>query len=313
MTPTEPAPDDTDAVWRTVRSHDGTPLAWRVDRPTTAPAPDERPPTIVLCNGIACDDGYWRDVWRPLSAHAPVVRWHYRAHGRSGAPANPEEVYVSSVVRDLQAVLDAAGADRAVLVGHSFGVQVIYEMVRAAPERVAGLVAVAGAAGHPLGTILGRNTGALVFPLLEMALWPAPRLASGVLRAGLRSPVAYWAGRAIGGIGSGAPREVMERYFAHVADRDIAVLLRMFRAMQEHSSEDVLPDISVPTRIVAGTADGMTPRRHARRMAAAIPGAQLVEVDGATHVLPIEHPDVVVREVLEVVTAGSGGAVRESS
>jgi pimeloyl-ACP methyl ester carboxylesterase len=301
----------TDDGWQLVRSHDGTGIAWRLDGPAQAGTasvldPEDRAlPPVVLSNGIACDDGYWRDVWPALAAHTPVLRWHYRGHGRSEDPHNPEEVILSSVVRDLLEVVEAAGIGRAVLVGHSYGVQVVCETFRSAPELVAGIVAVAGAAGHPLGTLRGRDPGTLLFPLLELAMWPAPRLVEEVLSAGFRSPLAYWVGRAIGGIGPEAPRDVMRRYFAHVADRDVPTMLRMFRAMQEHTAEDLLATIDVPTTVIAGTADGMTPLRHPRRMAETVPGAELVEVEGATHVLPVEFPDVVVEQTLALARAAT--------
>jgi pimeloyl-ACP methyl ester carboxylesterase len=247
-------------------------------------------------------------VWPVLAEEHRVVRWHYRGHGRSDPPANPEEVIIASVVRDLEAVVDAAGIERAVLVGHSYGVQVVCEAYRARPELAAGLVAVAGAFGHPMGTVLGRDPGVLLFPLLELATWPAPRVLTEVLRAGLRSPFAYWIGRAIGGIGADAPRETMDRYFEHVAGLDLDLLLRMFRAMQAHSSEDILPKITVPTVVLSGTRDGMTPPRRARRMAEAIPGAQLRELPTATHVLPIEEPAAVVDAVRRVVQAAEASA-----
>ncbi len=256
---------------------------------------------VVLTNGIACDDLYWDEVWGPLAEQVRVVRWHYRGHGRSDPPANPEEITVSSCARDLVAVLDAAGAERAVVVGHSFGVQVALETIRRAPERVIGLVAVAGAYEHPLGTLLGRNPGTLVFPLLELATWPAPALTTAVVRTGLRSPLGYWIARVIRGAGPQASRALMKRYFAHAASLDPAVMLRLFRAMQEHSAADVLPTVAVPTTVLAGERDGMTPRRIARRMAAAVPGARLIEVASATHVLPVEAPGAVVREILRVV------------
>lgn len=277
-----------------MRSSDGTAIAWRSDGPADAP-------TVVLCNGIACDDCYWSSAWPRIAEHHRVIRWHYRGHGRSEPPANPEEVIVASVVRDLGAVADAAGVDRAVLVGHSYGVQVIAEAYRARPDLVAGLVAVAGAFGHPLGTVLGRDPGVLLFPLLELAMWPAPRATTRVLRAGLRSPLAYWIGRAIGGVSADAPREPMEAYFEHVAGLDPELLLRMFRAMQSHSSADVLPTIDVPTVVLSGGADGMTPPRRSRRMAETIPGAELIQLPGATHVLPIEEPEAVADAVRRVV------------
>lgn len=296
----DPAPEAPAASWNQVASHDGTAIAWRVDGPAGAP-------TVVLCNGIACDDAYWSAIWPALADDVRVLRWHYRAHGRSGPPANPEEVIVSSVVRDLAAVVGAAEVDHAVLVGHSYGVQIILETYRLLPGLVDGLVAVAGAYGHPLGSVFGRDVGGLVFPMLELAFWPAPGVSRSLLRAGLRSPIAYWTGRAIRGIGPTAPRETMDRYFSHLADLDPEVLLRMFRAMQEHTAVDVLPEIEVPMVVIGGGRDGMTPARLSRELAAAVPGARLVELPDATHVLPAERPLVVIEEILATVARVSTG------
>jgi 3-oxoadipate enol-lactonase len=59
-----------------------------------------------------------------------------------------------------------------------------------------------------------------------------------------------------------------------------------------------LADLRVPTLVLAGTADVATPPDHARRLAAAIPGARLVLFDGAPHLLHEEHPDEVARLLL---------------
>lgn len=281
--------------WRLTQSHDGTGIAWRLDGPAAAPA-------VVLCNGIACDDTHWTHVGATLTERFRVVRWHYRGHGRSEPPRNPEEVYVSSVVRDLLAVTDAAGISRAILVGHSFGVQVACETSRFRPRLLAGLVAVAGAAGTPLGTVFGHNVAALAFPALAAGRWPSRRLADDLTGRALRSPLAYWTGRAIGGIGRDAPRDLLQRYFGHVASMDPGLLLRMGRAMQEHTSDDLLGRLTVPTVVLAGAADRVTPPGRARRLAASVPGARFQVVAGATHVLPIERPETVVAAVDDVAS-----------
>lgn len=302
-----------DDGWQHVRSHDGTAIAWRLDDPVTIgtagvlePA-ERRLPPIVLCNGIACDDVYWRDVWPELAAHTAVVRWHYRAHGRSAAPTDPDAVGPDALVGDLRAVMAAAGTSRAVLVGHSYGVQIAAEAHRQTPALVAGLVMVAGAAGQPLGTVAGLDPGGAVLGLLDLAARRAPRTGRVLVELGARSPLAYWGGRAIGGIGPDAPRDAMRDYFRHVAGLDVHTLLRMFREMQAHSATHALADVTVPITVVLGLDDRMTPPARARRIAAAVGHARLVEVPDATHVLPIERPDVVVAEVLAVARAAASG------
>jgi pimeloyl-ACP methyl ester carboxylesterase len=269
--------------------------------------PDERHlPAVVLCNGIACDDVYWRDVWaadRRAHHGGALALPRPRAQRRAGGAATR-----SARTRwsdDLRAVMGAAGIGRAVLVGHSYGVQIAAEAHRCCPELVAGLVMVAGAAGRPLGTIAGLDPGGAVLGLLDHAARRAPRVGGALVTLGARSPVGYWGGRLIGGIGPDAPRDAMRDYFRHVSGLDVRTLLRMFRRMQAHSATHALAHVDVPTTVVLGLDDRMTPPARARRIAAAVGHARLVEVPGATHVLPIERPEVVVDEVLAVARAAA--------
>ena len=63
-----------------------------------------------------------------------------------------------------------------------------------------------------------------------------------------------------------------------------------------------LPQVDVPTEIVCGLADHTTPPRDSRRMAAAIPGAQLIWVRGAGHMLSWEAPEAIHDAVTRVAT-----------
>lgn len=70
----------------------------------------------------------------------------------------------------------------------------------------------------------------------------------------------------------------------------------------------MLPHIDVPTTVISGGRDGMTPSRVAREMVAHVAHARLVQVAEATHVLPIEDPATVVAEIRATVAAAGGTA-----
>lgn len=284
-----------DAEFRDVESFDGTRLAWAAEGSSDV--------AVVLANGIVCTDTYWTYLFPHLAQHGHrVVCWDYRAHGRSGPPANPNEVTLSSHARDLWAVADAAGVRRAVLVGHSMGVQTILEAYRLEPARVAGLVSLAGPYEHPDRTFYGSPLGHYVLPFVELSATPVPPLTRLTWRTLVgRAEVMYWAGRVGRLIGPHASRELMAEYFEHVAGLDPLLVLRMARAMGDHSARDLLQRIDVPTLVVAGAKDVMTPPRLAEEMADAVPGARLEVVPEGSHTLPIDDPDLVDRLVEEFV------------
>jgi len=173
---------------REVASLDGTPIRYTVR--------GRGAPTVVLCAGFACPDNHWRYLVPSLERHVRVVVWNYRGMGASGLPRPPgframrlrrEDFRLDRYAEDLEAVLDAEGVRRAVLLGHSMGTQVALEGYRRMPGRVAGLALVAGPYASPFHTMYGSDLGDRLFPLVRYGIHlvpPAPpRLAQEMAAA----------------------------------------------------------------------------------------------------------------------------------
>ena len=79
-------------------------------------------------------------------------------------------------------------------------------------------------------------------------------------------------------------------YMEHVAAMDPQIFLAMLRCAGEHTAEDILERISVPTLVVAAERDTFTPALLAEHMTEAIPDAEMYMLTGASHAAPIEQP-----------------------
>jgi pimeloyl-ACP methyl ester carboxylesterase len=244
---------------------------------------------VILCNGIACSTSYWITLAHRLRDERPVVEWDYRGHGLSGVPPDLAAATIDDVMADLDAVVRVADAAAAVLIGHSFGVQVALEAARRWPERVAGIVAIAGSPGAPLPARATHGTfGAL--SVMERLHARVPDRADEAWRAWWRSPLMHLAARAVGGTSLAVPRQVMHAYYEHVATRDVGLLLAMMRTMQQHDASDVVPTLDVPLLALAGDADHLTPLAVMTRLALEAPLGELAVCHGGSHTLPAEHP-----------------------
>ena len=198
---------------------------------------------------------------------------------------------------DLLAVLDAAGEERAVLAGHSMGVQVVLEAHRRAPERVAGLLLVCGAPGRLLDTFHDSRILKTVFPLARRFFDRWPAAGASAFRAVVGSEVAMEYALAFEVNRALVKREDLQRYFDDLSRVDSAVFVRLLESAAAHDVADHLPEIGVPTLIVAGERDGFTPMRLSVRMHEEIPGSELLVLPGGTHVGPIEHPDLLAARI----------------
>ncbi|MCB9592948.1 MAG: alpha/beta hydrolase [Sandaracinaceae bacterium] len=247
-------------------------------------------PAVVLNDGIGCDGFAWKYLQPHLAESHTTIHWHYRAHGRSGLPADPGRIDLPAHARDLLSVMDAQGIDSAVLVGHSMGTQVALEAYRLAPERVRALVLLCGSYGKVTATFHGSDMLKQVLPGIIDAVERRRGLARalwGRIPAGL----AFHIARLSKEVDALSIREEDFRpYMEHVSSMEPQVFLAMLRHAGEHTAEDILSRIAVPTLVVAAERDTFTPAILAEHMTEAIPEAELFMLRGASHAAPIEQP-----------------------
>ena len=285
----------TSAVWGyAVATSDGSPLFYESWGERGAQTP------VLLCDGIGCDGYVWRylrdDLGERFGLHP-----HYRGHGRTAPPRDPARVTIEDLADDIACVLDDALVDRAVLIGHSMGVQVALETYRRHPDRVAGLVLVCGAPSHPLKTFRGSAMLEDLLPTIQKWIHRVPNVINRVTRTLLPTRLAYEVASRLE-----IRRELVEPadfmpYLEGMARIDSRLFVAMLSAAGQHSAEDLLPSIEVPVLVVAGGRDGFTPPERSRSMAEAIPSAELLEIPNASHTAPIERPKLVVETIRDFI------------
>ncbi len=250
-------------------------------------------PAIVLCDGILCEGFVWRYLRPVLAASHRVVHWNYRAHGRSGLPRDPARIDIVDHVEDLVAVLDALGIPNAIIAGHSMGTQVCLELYRRHPERVRAMLLLCGSYGRITRTFQGSDVLYRLLPLLLEQRRRYPRLARA-LWAMTPARLAWRLAKLTRQVDPERTRaDDMIPYFEHLGEMEPEYFLRMVQAAGEHSAEDMLPTVRVPTLVIAAERDSFTPSRLAEQMARQIPNARYLMIDGGTHAAPIEQPAAV--------------------
>ncbi len=266
---------------RSLVGPDGSLIAYRVEG---------RGPAMVLTNGITTSNVFWSYLHRRWRARNTVINWDLKGHGRSAPARSPEAASIEALAADLLRVLDAAGSERATLVGFSMGCQVCLEAYRLAPDRVDALVLLLGGAGRVFDAALG--------PLGKLLHGGIARMSPRGFSIGLRglqrvvaSPIAYRLGRSLRLLGREAERADIQRIIDHfVRDLDPATLSAMALAAQAHSAEDLLPQITVPTLLVGGDRDVFAPgARVSQEMQRKIPQSELLRLPYGTHTSLVEH------------------------
>jgi pimeloyl-ACP methyl ester carboxylesterase len=250
---------------------------------------DPQGPVIVLANGLGGTHLAFKCIYDALPMHR-IVCWDYRGLYSSSQPLDPAAISVAHQVSDLKAILNAEGIGEFAMAGWSMGVQVCLQTFAEMPAAVKGLLLINGAFEHPFNTIFGSRLVGRTIPLL-IALIRAQSNLAGTLTSALASKKALVKFMMAAGLVS---RDVDQELFRQVASGFDTINWRVYSdlltQLNAHSARDLLPLVNVPTAIITGDKDILTPPATATLMHAAIAGATLQVIGGGTHYTPIEYP-----------------------
>lgn len=262
-------------------------------------------PVVVLSDGIGCDGFVWRYLTPHLARTHRVIHWHYRGHGRSGPPRDRTRLSIADHARDLRSVLDHLEVDRAVVAGHSMGTQVALEGYRLLGERIDGLALLCGSYGRITHTFHGSDKLNQLLPTVIRAVQEnrgLTRAIWGRVPSSLAFRIACLS-REVDKLH--IREEDFRSYWEHIVVMDPDLFLAMLREAGDHSAEDLLERIHVPTLVVAAGRDTFTPANVVRTMAESIPDVELVDLEGASHAAPVERPKAI-EEAFDRLLARAG-------
>lgn len=276
-------------------AEDGVRLHWTTIGPATGSQG-----AFVCCNGVGVSTFFWKYVVAHFSDRFTVLLWDYRGHGQSGRPPSlgTDDLGIPSHTRDLARVMDAAGVDDALMLGHSMGCQVILEFHRNHRARVRGLVPLLGSAGRTLDTFYDNPRSPRYFRLAARLVDRLGDRTHTLARPLLQSRVAWFIARAASLVDPFyASADDMLPYLRHLATMDLQVFIHAVLSTNDHDAWDTLPDIRVPTLIVAAERDAFTPMWLSRKMAASVPGSDFLVLADGTHAAIIEQPETINRRL----------------
>jgi 3-oxoadipate enol-lactonase/4-carboxymuconolactone decarboxylase len=250
-------------------THAGARLFWRMDGDAARPA-------LLLLNSIGTDLASWDRALPFLLPHFWLIRMDARGHGASDATEG--EYTLDLLALDALAVLDAAGAETAIVCGVSLGGMTGLRMALLAPPRVRGLIA------------------ACTSPHMDRAAWQA-RI-EAVLAGGTAAICAAALGRFFTPRFATAHADLVGGIRAGLLTMSAAGYAGCGAALRDMDLRPVLGGIQAPTLVIGGSKDVSTPfATHGQLIADAIPQARTVLLD-APHLAHVECPSAVAGAVI---------------
>jgi pimeloyl-ACP methyl ester carboxylesterase len=239
-------------------------------------------PTLVFLHGSGVSARYWTGQLRALAGAARVLALDLPGHGESDDAAPPDLAHYADITA---ASIDTLGSWPAIVIGHSLGGAVALALAARRPTEVCGLVLISSCARLPHVSSSAQWLWGSLPAALRRALFFVT--AKNMLFAAGASPAAV-------ALGMQELRACRPRTLA----ADVAIA----RAMDLTA---VAAGLRVPTLILCGSRDRVTPPILSRHLHTTIAGSRLEIVDGAGHMLLIEAPGIVSRAIAAFATSVS--------
>jgi len=248
-------------------------------------------PPIVLSHGVTLSVRTWFYQLESLPHDGfRVLAYDHRGHGASVAGDSGHSIV--NLGEDVRSVLERMDLRNVVLVGHSMGGVAVQQFVTAFPdvarERVAGMVLLSTLARAPLAAQRSRYEGPLerIVDVLpdSTRLWASPNLGFVITRVGFGTKP------------KPSHVELVRRMMTECADdtRKLAP-----HALVGLDLSDAITKVDLPTLVIGGTADVLTPPGEARRIAHRIPNARLELMPGGGHMLMLERTEALNRLIAD--------------
>lgn len=267
-----PVPDEIARVLGPLRATARDPLRVAADGAELAVEVRGEGLPVLLVHGMPFD----RSMWRHQIAALPRcqrIAFDLRGVGDSTSPA--DGYTLARYADDVVAVLDAVGVRRAVVCGLSMGGYIAFELLRRHPDRVAALVLADTRAEADTPDGRRRRDELVALAEREGTLAVAERLLPDLVSPTTRT----------------AQPELLDAVRGMASRWTVPGLVGALRMMRDRpDSTETLGKVNVPTLVLGGSDDAVTPPDVVKRLAAAIPGARYAAVAAAGHLAPLEQP-----------------------
>jgi 3-oxoadipate enol-lactonase len=260
---------------------DGISIAYTLHAAEARSGPEARR-RIALIHSLALDRSFWDGVVPLLSAHADVLTYDCRGHGKS---SRVKMKYTPELFAgDLASLLDHVNWPRAVIAGCSMGGCVAQAFAGVYPERVEGLA------------------------IIDSTAWYGPTApkdwrerAATAATKGLAALSAFQATRWVSDAFLKAHPDVIQSHMAVFLANDVECYRATCEMLGDADLRHYQAALRMPTSVIVGEQDYATPVAMSEQIKQAMPQASLSVLANVRHLTPIECPDVIADKILALV------------
>lgn len=247
---------------------------------------------LVLVYGLACLMNHWHFQIEELSKKFRVITFDLRGHHGSQVPNNLSTLKIQDLAKDVIALVEHLKIPHAHFIGHSYGVPILLEMALQKPSLGSSLTLVNGFCRNPLLSGIGQEVISPAVHWLREKYQQNPDLWQKMWSTFVNNPLSAPLSALAGGFNWKLTQlHDIQIYLKGVAQIPLAVFIPLFEDLLDFNLLEQLGNIQIPTLVVAGEQDLITPISFQKEMASQLVHSQLSVVPYGSHCTQLDFPE----------------------
>lgn len=255
---------------------------------------DESRPVLVFNYGLVCSNHHWKFQTEYFDKLGYQVLIHdYRGHFQSTGIHDIKKITFPQLAQDVHDLCQYLGIKKAVMLGHSMGVNICLQLAKDFPQLVQGMVLISGTFMPVMDVMFDTNLMEFLSPILTSGLKKYPEVFKKIWDTNGMNPLVREIIHSTGFNKQKVSREFIEIYINRVGQLGPEMFFQLLSEMTKQNISSSLDNMKMPALVIGGHKDNVIPNHLQRTLATLLPHSETYFFPTGSHVPQADFPDMI--------------------
>lgn len=251
-------------------------------------------PVLVFNYGLVCSNHHWKFQTKYFDDLDFQILIHdYRGHFQSTGIENINNITFPQMAHDVASLCRYLGISKAVMLGHSMGVNICLQLAQDFADLVEGMVLISGTFINVKDVMFDTNLMEFIAPIAASGLAKYPDIVRTFWSTGGMNPILREIIHATGFNRNKVSREFIEIYLNRVGQLGADIFFQLFNEMTKQNIAGSLASMKVPSLVIGGQKDNVIPNHLQRTLANLLPKSESYYLKSGSHVPQADFPEMI--------------------
>lgn len=252
--------------------------------------------SIIFVNGLFSTESYFKYIIKKFKNDYKIITFDLRGHQHSSEIKDYTTATIENCSKDISFLMKHLKLQKSHFIAFSLGVQILLDFYEHNPRKCKSLSLISGPYENPFGSLYGIKTPKIIWKsFFKFSINQKAQIISKLYQGFFYTPLAHPLAKI--SQSTRANKSDMIAFYNHQKSVNMKCAMNLAKSSIDHSAKNTLDKINVPTLIIGGNKDGLTPSSLSKKMHEMIHNSKLKIFDKGTHTTIVEYPREINKEI----------------